>query len=575
MKKPYVNQWGAVRQVQLPRNVVTNETLSLSPSALSVLVCLFQTEKLQRLRHDFNTVYTFNGTEAVLKITTKRMMERTGYAKNAITDALKELQESCYIRRETSRKKDGGFAVNEYTLLNPMTAAPLQLPAPGQNLLIRNRLSYFSVPACLVTNFGAPWSLANLDTSSKALLFAILYMANVKRSLEFETNRRNLRQLCSVKTSPTFNRAMSCLRDIRLVRCEELTAERLALVLCDPFTGEPFHLPDGTDENDPSNYYVESKCRKRSGRVDINAGTDADVEAFVRSLFPDSPVIDHGGDDLLFRCCLHDDKTPSLSFSRKLRCFHCLGCGASGGFLKLIQQATRCERAQAIQKLGAALTGTPPVFREPVSRAAARHQYRSKHGDLIKEVLRFPTDGGGKVFQQRRPCPGGFSYDLSGIGPLLYNEDQLRNAGVIVITEGEKDADSVTSLHLIGQGGLVVGVTSGGAGSWHPSLAKLLASHKKPIIVLPDDDEPGAKYAVAVRASLEAEGIHCHLASFSGTGCKDVSEFLERHSVDDLVLRIGSPWLSTPDGRQIVCEEVHPDVLNSAASIEGDGSIFC
>jgi 5S rRNA maturation endonuclease (ribonuclease M5) len=129
-----------------------------------------------------------------------------------------------------------------------------------------------------------------------------------------------------------------------------------------------------------------------------------------------------------------------------------------------------------------------------------------------------------------------------------------------LLTEGEKDAVTVTNLSLLGRAGIAVGTTSGGSDSWKPVLAKELSSSQR-IVILPDDDEAGTRYANAIEESLKAEGIEYRRCSLSGTGAKDVSEFMETHSIEDLVRLIGVDWIRMPDGQELEDPLAEPYVL--------------
>lgn len=178
-------------------------------------------------------------------------------------------------------------------------------------------------------------------------------------------------------------------------------------------------------------------------------------------------------------------------------------------------------------------------------------------------MLRLPDDEQGKKqFIQRKWTENGWVPGVKGVGPVLYNAQRIGIAGTVVIVEGEKDADSITNLHLGGFGGETIGVTSGGSRSWHAKLAKQL--RHKVVIVMPDNDAPGEAYAEAVRASLNAEHIKYKTVSFAGTGAKDVTEYLSnRHTTEELVRLIDSDWVRMP-------EETHPAISNELRREEND-----
>ena len=129
---------------------------------------------------------------------------------------------------------------------------------------------------------------------------------------------------------------------------------------------------------------------------------------------------------------------------------------------------------------------------------------------------------------------------------MLFHMELLEVADVVCITEGEKDAVTVTDLHLVGTTcGLVIGTTSGGAESWNAELAKLLRG--KRVVLMPDADEAGAKFAASVQASLEAEDIEYRVVSFEDVGAKDVTDFLAGHTAEELAQRIGMDWVEVPN----------------------------
>ena len=85
--------------------------------------------------------------------------------------------------------------------------------------------------------------------------------------------------------------------------------------------------------------------------------------------------------------------------------------------------------------------------------------------------------------------------------------------------------------------------TSGGADSWVDSLAQSL-QHKR-VIVMPDADEAGQKYAKQVVESLKKLNIEHRVITFNDVGAKDVSEFLDSgHTNDEILERTpGADWV--------------------------------
>ena len=174
-------------------------------------------------------------------------------------------------------------------------------------------------------------------------------------------------------------------------------------------------------------------------------------------------------------------------------------------------------------------------------RLEAIYSYRDENRKLVKQVLRYP----GKRFSQRRPADhGGWIPDISGVKPILYNLPLVRKASMVCICEGEKDCDNFMSLELHPmQGGSIAPTTSGGADSWVDELADELRG--KLVVLMPDDDEPGKRFAEKVAASLDLRGIEYRTVTFGEEGAKDLSEFLEKeYDEGHFIDRVGADWLS-------------------------------
>jgi 5S rRNA maturation endonuclease (ribonuclease M5) len=217
-------------------------------------------------------------------------------------------------------------------------------------------------------------------------------------------------------------------------------------------------------------------------------------------------------------------------------------------------------------------TDSKVEFHDPDRKAVAKYSYTDTNGKLRKQVLRYPDKDGRKVIRQRQPDKGGdWNWNAANLPPMLYHAEMLRIAGTVCLCEGEKDADTVSNLYLLGCGGLIIGMTSGGSNSWQPELANQLRG--KRVVILPDDDAAGTQYADAIEESLKTEGIEYRRVSFSGTGAKDATEFMEHHSIEDLVRLIGTDWIRMPDGRELYDPLAEPPFLNPSALDFPDGEV--
>ncbi len=185
------------------------------------------------------------------------------------------------------------------------------------------------------------------------------------------------------------------------------------------------------------------------------------------------------------------------------------------------------------------------------------YDYRDESGDLVQQVIRKP----GKKFIQRRPAQSGetwgeqqalfhdggwWIYSTSGIETVPYHCAEITNAPAairIVIVEGEKDADNLAAR----EPSVVTTTTPGGAArKWEASWTKYFAN--RDVIICPDCDEPGLKYAQNVAAAILGVSARVRIVNWNKlwhdrpAGRKiDISDWLEAH----------------PDEKKII-ERLHP-----------------
>ena len=267
------NYWGPIRQFQVPCNIFKRDQLIVGPNALAVLLTLYETAK--------NRKATDKQEFASLVISQKRLIERTGYSKNVITKAVRELEAASFIRASAGdRRKYGEFGVNRYVLCDPQTSEPLRV-VPGLRLLYGNAISYFNLPVCIVQESVPHWSIAKLTGSELVLYVALVYCANRKGQSELAIVPSDLRRLCHL-SQPTFKKAIAELQQRGLILADETTQ-----VLCDPYTGEPLHKFTGDSEDDPSNYY-ERMGDRIGKRANLNLEAEETERWILACLSPDA-----------------------------------------------------------------------------------------------------------------------------------------------------------------------------------------------------------------------------------------------------------------------------------------------
>lgn len=232
------------------------------------------------------------------------------------------------------------------------------------------------------------------------------------------------------------------------------------------------------------------------------------VETRVHQLFPDAQ---QAGSGWIARCPAHDDRKPSLSIGvgeddRLL--LHCHAgctvgaiCSAAGIGVKdlfLPQQDPPKMTATAPK---AAVTLYPDLKAavqavEETTRARARTlwDYRYADGREAMWVIRLERDEE-KTYRPIQPLNGQYALGAPP-GPLpLYRLPELPAEGPIYVAEGEKAADAGWEIGL--------STTTSAHGSSAPSRTDWSPLAGREVIILPDRDEPGEKYADAVKKILE------------------------------------------------------------------------
>ena len=536
-------RWGTLQTIPVPNFIVRDGSLILDAHALAVLIALLHsykiTPKSERTSYEDATIFVRQYPEPGKKLTGRSLMERTGLCRRDLSRGIKQLRERGFLLTITNlkrpeRSKAGRLVCQGYVLLDASSGTVLQA-GEATNVLFSNKLPYFTFPKCLVTELEKRWSLAALTGPELRLYLVALWLANKNRRNEFSTYAAELRKLSRLSPGP-FETTVSRLENLGLLTFDWAVADprrNVSIEICDPFSGMPLPMMDGIYENDPNNYTTKqgtSRGRRMDFNIDIN--NPAAVEKFItEGLGYTGPIVHQGNGNLMICCPFHNDSTPSMSICpSKQGCWHCFGC-----------PGTRSGSIFDLVKAFAAVPDSNVEIQRPDSEAEAIYPYWDAAGRLRKEVLRLP----GKKFRQRQPDKATWRWDTEGLPPMLYNAYLLKDTGIVAVAEGEKDCDSITQAGVWGLDGWVIGVTSGSADSWHPSLAKQLRGKK--VIIAPDDDEAGARYADQAESSLLDEGIEYRRISFQGTGAKDATDFLASHTKDEFVNLLGREWLGLPE----------------------------
>lgn len=204
------------------------------------------------------------------------------------------------------------------------------------------------------------------------------------------------------------------------------------------------------------------------------------------------------------RCPAHEDRQSSLSVTS----------GADGRVLLKCHAGCTPEEVLAAMDLGWADLFPPKVEEKLPWRRVATYPYVDEKGVLLYEVVRFERGEGGarqKTFRQRKPSG---EWNAAGVRRVPFRLPALKGAETVLVVEGEKDVLTAEAL------GFVATTNSGGAGGWEVGFGQFLGG--RTVVVCPDDDEPGEKWAVAVAASLSSPP---RVLRFPGA--KDLTEWVE------------------------------------------------
>ena len=353
---------------------------------------------------------------------------------------------------------------------------------------------------------------------------SVLWLSSKHRETEFTVEKAELQRISRLSRA-TF---AATLESPALAHLFSIEGDgELGIAIVDPYTGARTH-PVTNDRNDAANYVVLDD-HGIGRRLSLSYTPEQTEDLLMSCNLP----CRRQGDNFVLTCIFHDETEASLHVHTS-GYFKCFGCGIGKGkhMVDLVMGALAVDGERAIKHI-ARVTGIAPErlqYREFKSKAEKVYQYTNERGELINEKLRFP----GKKFQWR-------TY-VKRSKPLLHNAHLVRFAKTVAVTEGEKDADTTTNQHLKDEwGDVIVGTTSGSATSWTDGHANALRG--KRVILCPDNDAAGEHYANQIAESLTKRGIEFRTVSFAPEGVNDVSDFLETHTADDLVAKIGADWL--------------------------------
>jgi AAA domain/CHC2 zinc finger len=238
------------------------------------------------------------------------------------------------------------------------------------------------------------------------------------------------------------------------------------------------------------------------------------------------------------RCPFHEDRSASMTvFISGNGGYNCHGCGAHGNvfqFVAEIESLTVREAEGKVSELtGAKLSYSGSDLGPPV----ALYDYYNANERLVFQKRKYQPQGRKKEFRQFQWSDeeNRWVSNLAGVERILYHLPQAITANVLIVTEGEKDANRITETHLYrdhGERRVVATCTTDGAWApgqtpkWLPAYNAYFAG--KMAVILADNDQSGEAYATHIAAAVFPYAFQVKVVRLPGLPEHgDVSDWLD------------------------------------------------
>lgn len=244
------------------------------------------------------------------------------------------------------------------------------------------------------------------------------------------------------------------------------------------------------------------------------------------------------------RCPAHGGKSAtSFSIAQGDDGRVLLKCHAGCSYRAILDALGLDERAMFTAKDRTAPTPPRPTLREfataraaadayraTLGREAARWEYRDAQGEPIGLVLRWNREDGSKTIRPAWRFGNAWRHTYPEERPL-YGLDRLAESpeARVFVAEGEKCVELLSTLGLLATTS-PAGAQAAGKADWSPLSGR-------DVVILPDADEPGRKYANEVRQAVEALDPPGRVSIVALPGLEpgeDAVEFVDRVHGGDL-----------------------------------------
>lgn len=257
--------------------------------------------------------------------------------------------------------------------------------------------------------------------------------------------------------------------------------------------------------------------------------------------------VKRNGSGWIAKCPAHNDRRPSLSVSPNengVVLLHChAGClpedvlSAIGlGFDDLFPDDKRrpdTERPHLNghskpQKRDTFATADEAIaaYERKLGQHTAAWRYHDKRGGVCGVVVRWDSSDGKTFRQISRADEGRWRMKAMDEPRPLYRLGELSGHSTVYVCEGEKCCDALAAL------GFAATTSPGGSKAAHKGDWRTLAG--RDVVILPDADEPGRRYAEAVASILDRLGCEVRIVNLplpAGSG-DDVVDLVGEQRVD-------------------------------------------
>lgn len=223
------------------------------------------------------------------------------------------------------------------------------------------------------------------------------------------------------------------------------------------------------------------------------------------------------------RCPNHGDSTPSLSVSLGednkilLKCF--AGCST---------EAIVWSMGLELKDLFAEPAAAFPTYGESKANQPATQEAEYLYAGGTLKKLKFRRADGSKYCTWRHLKGGKWEKGRNSILPGLY-QSQPDLPEIFFLVEGEKDVDNLKKAGMV-----AVSLPDGSQSKWEDPYNAVFKG--KQVVVLPDNDEPGKKYA-----QMCAEKLHGNAANIWIVDLKQAwPDIPEKGDISDMIFRMGS-----------------------------------